>query len=66
MKLLLGSLALSALLIASDIAQSPNTASVVVTVVDQNGALIPGAKVTLTNQATGSVRDTLTGDEGST
>ena len=45
-------------------AQSPNTASIIVTVVDQNEALVKGAQVTVTNTATGAVRDAVSGDEG--
>jgi len=46
------------------LAQSPNTASMVVTVVDQNGAVVEGASVTVTNTATGATRDAVSGDEG--
>lgn len=46
-------------------AQSPNTASLIVTVVDQNGALVKEAKVSVVNTATGSVRDALSGSDGS-
>jgi len=57
-------LAVVALLSAAPIlAQSP-TASMVVTVVDQNGAVVAGANVTVTNTATGATRDAVSGDEG--
>lgn len=46
-------------------AQSPNTSSMIVTVVDQNGAVVKGANVSVTNVATGAVRDAVSGDEGS-
>jgi hypothetical protein len=46
-------------------AQSPNTASMIVTVVDQNGAVVKGAQVSVVNIATGAVRDVISGDEGS-
>src|SRR5262245_28475870 len=46
------------------VAQSPNTASMVVTVVDQNGAIVEGANVTVTNTATGAARDAVSGDQG--
>ncbi len=46
-------------------AQSPNTASMIVTVVDQNGAVVKGAQVSVVNIATGAVRDVVSGDEGS-
>ena len=45
-------------------AQSPNTASMIVTVVDQNGAVIKGAHVSVVNTATGATREALSGDEG--
>lgn len=40
------------------------TATVYGTVQDASGALLPGAEVTLTNEGTGAVRNTLTGDTG--
>ncbi len=45
-------------------AQSPNTATLVVDVVDQTGAVVPGAKVSLVNDATGAVRDALSASNG--
>ncbi len=45
-------------------AQSPNTASVIIVTADQNGAVVPGAKVTISNNATGAVRDVVTGEDG--
>jgi len=45
--------------------QSPNTASMVVTAVDQNDASIPGVSITVTNTATGAVRDAVSGSQGS-
>ena len=45
-------------------AQSPNTATIVVMVVDQTGAVIPGAKVTVLNTANGSMREALSGSDG--
>lgn len=53
------------LIALSTFAQSPNTASMIVVVADQNGAYIPGAKVTVTNDATGAVRDLVSSGEGS-
>ncbi len=44
--------------------QSPNTATLVVNVVDQNGAVVEGANVTVTNTATSATRDAVSGDEG--
>jgi len=55
-----------ALLAAAPIfAQSPNTASLVVTVVDQNDAVVAGATISVTNTATGATREVVSGDEGS-
>ena len=54
-----------ALLPFAAFAQSPNTASIVVAVVDQNGAVIRGANVSVINSATSAVRDADTGDDGS-
>lgn len=46
-------------------AQSPNTASMVVVVEDQNGAVVRDAKVSVVNDATGASREAVTGSEGS-
>ncbi|PYS24034.1 MAG: hypothetical protein DMF72_06905 [Acidobacteria bacterium] len=46
-------------------AQSPNTASMIVTVVDQNGAVVRGANVSVMNTATGAVREVVSGETGS-
>ena len=46
-------------------AQSPNTASMIVVVVDQNGAVVKDAKVSLVNAATGAVREAVSGSDGS-
>ena len=46
-------------------AQSPNTASLIVTVVDQNGAAVRGANVSVMNSATGAVREVVSGETGS-
>ena len=45
-------------------AQSPNTATMIVVVVDQAGAVVKDAKVSLTNTATGAVREVLSGGDG--
>lgn len=45
-------------------AQTPNTASLQITVVDQNGAVIEGASVTVQNSAIGSARTLITGNDG--
>jgi hypothetical protein len=45
-------------------AQSPNTASIVVNVVDQSGAVITNASVSVVNTETGAVRDAISGTDG--
>jgi hypothetical protein len=45
-------------------AQSPNTATMIVAVVDQNGAVIPEAKISAVNNATGSTRNAVSGSDG--
>jgi hypothetical protein len=46
-------------------AQSPNTASMVVVVVDQNGAVVRDARVSVVNSATGAQRNAVSGSDGS-
>src|SRR6266550_9274196 len=46
------------------VAQSPNTASMIVVVVDQNGAVVKDARVSVVNTATGAVREAVSGDNG--
>jgi Carboxypeptidase regulatory-like domain len=46
-------------------AQSPNTSTMIVTVVDQTGAVIRDAKISVTNTATGAVREAISGEGGS-
>src|SRR5207237_9885938 len=45
-------------------AQSPNTSSLLVTVVDKDGAVLPGAAIELTNEGTGAARNGLSGIDG--
>jgi len=45
-------------------AQSPNTATLIVAVVDQTGGVVPGAKVSLVNDATGAVREAISMSDG--
>jgi hypothetical protein len=45
-------------------AQSPNTATMIVVVVDQTGAVVKDAKVSVVNTATGAMRETLSGSDG--
>ena len=47
-------------------AQSPNTSTVVVFVVDQSGAVVKDAKVSVTNSHTGAARESLSAADGST
>jgi len=59
-------LSLIAFLVAVPVmAQSPNTASVIVDVVDQTGAIVPDARVSVVNNATGAVREAASGNDGS-
>src|SRR4051812_14688547 len=45
-------------------AQSPNTASIIVEVVDQTGGAVKDAKVSVVNTATGAARDVLSATDG--
>ncbi|MGB7923063.1 MAG: TonB-dependent receptor [Pyrinomonadaceae bacterium] len=58
-------LALFAFIAAPVAAQSPNTATMIVIVVDQAGAVVPDAKVSVVNAATGAVREAVSGSDGS-
>ena len=51
---------------AAAFAQSPNTATLVVTVLDESGAIIKSAAVSVVNSDTGATRDALSGDDGTT
>src|SRR5213078_2943575 len=46
-------------------AQSPNTATMIVVVVDQTGAVLKDAKVSVVNTATGATREAVSGSDGS-
>jgi len=46
-------------------AQSPNTATMIVTVVDQNDAVVTDANISVLNTATGAVREAISNAEGS-
>ena len=46
-------------------AQSTNTSTIVVLVADQSGAMVTDAKVSVTNNETGAVRDVASGSDGS-
>src|SRR5436190_22357060 len=47
------------------LAQSPNTAALLVFVVDQTGAVVPDAKVTVVNAGTGATREATSTSDGS-
>src|SRR5690348_13268489 len=49
---------------SSALAQSPNTATLIVAVADQNGAVIRDAKVSVVNTATGALREAVSGSDG--
>ena len=51
-------------LITFAVAQSPNTASMIVVVADQTGAVVKDAKVTVLNTATGASREAISGTDG--
>jgi hypothetical protein len=55
---------LIALIAGAVAAQSPNTSTLVVIVVDQDGAVVPNANVSVINDATGAVRDITSGSDG--
>src|SRR5882724_1681715 len=46
------------------LAQTPNTSTIIVDVEDQNGAVVQNAKVSVTNSATGAVRDAVASSDG--
>jgi hypothetical protein len=46
-------------------AQSPNTSALIVVVVDQTGGVVSDARVTVVNNATGAVREAVSGADGS-
>lgn len=58
-------IAICAFIAAPVAAQSPNTATMIVVVVDQNGAVVKDAKVSVVNTATAAVRDAISGSDGS-
>ena len=59
------SIALFAFIALPVAAQSPNTATMIVTVVDQNDAVVRDANISVVNTATGAVRDAISGEDGS-
>jgi hypothetical protein len=57
--------ALSAFAAAPLAAQSPNTATMIVVVIDQTSAVVKDATVSVMNTATGALREVVSGSEGS-
>ena len=65
MRLPLLLIALFALVVAVPVAaQSPNTSAMIVVVVDQTGAVVKDAKVSVVNTATGAAREAVSGSDG--
>jgi len=46
-------------------AQSPNTATMIVVVIDPSGAVVPDARISILNTATGGAREAVSGSDGS-
>jgi hypothetical protein len=65
LRLLLFLLLLLLFMAAPLAAQSPNTATIVVNVVDQAGAVVNDAKISILNTATGAARASTSGTDGS-
>jgi Carboxypeptidase regulatory-like domain len=57
-------IALFAFIAAPVSAQSPNTAMMIVVVVDQTGNVVKDAKVSVVNSATGATREAISGSDG--
>jgi len=58
---------LALLLVVSSMAtaQSPNTAAMIIVATDQTGSVVKDAKVSVVNNATGAVREAVSGNDGS-
>jgi hypothetical protein len=56
--------ALFAFIAAPVAAQSPNTSSMIIVVVDQAGAVVKDAKVSVVNAATGDTREAVSDTDG--
>ena len=57
-------IALVAVVAAPVVAQSPNTATMIVSLVDQTGGAVTDAKVSVVNSATGAMREAVSGIDG--
>ena len=57
-------LATTLMLLCGSVVRAQDTASLSGTVTDPQGKVIPGATITITNNATGASRNSRTGDEG--
>src|SRR6266571_3042350 len=64
MKTSVSSIALILMIAAPLAAQTPNTATIVIDVVDQAGAAVRDAKISVVNNATGAARDVSSGRDG--
>src|SRR3954454_16734947 len=64
-RLLISFLVLSPACLRPLAAQSPNTAAMIVVVQDPSGALVGDARISVRNTATGAVRESVSGSEGS-
>ena len=62
---LLSCLLLLSAFVTFAVAQSPNTATMIVLVTDQTGAVVTGARVTVLNAATGDSRERVLGNHAS-
>ena len=65
MKNILAALVAALFVSTGVLAQSPNTAALVVAVTDQSGAVVPDAQVSVANADTGATRDVVSGRDGS-
>ena len=63
-KFLLSLLLLLCAFVKFTAAQSPNTATMIVIVTDQSGAVVTDARVTILNSATGDSREAVSGSDG--
>jgi len=64
-RMLLGLIALLICFVMPMSAQSPNTSSIFIVVLDPSGAAVKDAKISVLNSATGALRETMSGNDGS-